>query len=142
MATPLTIDNFEFEKLRAKSPQAKKGGNVTYYSVPFEHEGGKSLLKIEGNFRVFRHETRELAILRQLKSMIRMTNSLPNWEKGWLNFSYYQRSKIPKSFKTSNLELVKTTANGKYKNVYARIYFNKSGKVNCNLSEHKEVNDV
>ena len=53
-----------------------------------------------------------------------------------------QKCKIPKSFKPSDLELVKTTANGKYKNVYARIYTSKSGKVNCNLSERKEVNGV
>ena len=56
--------------------------------------------------------------------------------------AYEQKSKIPKSFKPSDLELVKTTASGKYKNVYARIYTSKSGKVNCNLSERKEVNGV
>ena len=59
MAAPIKIDNFEFDKLRAKSPETKKGGNVTYYSIPFECEDGKSLLKVEGNFRVFRHENKE-----------------------------------------------------------------------------------
>ena len=64
MATPLTIDNFEFEKLKTKSPEAKKGGNITYYSIPFEYEDRKSLLKTEGNFRLFKHETkRDLATL-------------------------------------------------------------------------------
>ena len=53
-----------------------------------------------------------------------------------------RKGKILKSFKPSDLELVKTTANGKYKNVYARIYTSKSGRVNCNLSECKEVNGV
>ena len=53
--------------------------------------------------------------------------------------AYEQKGKIPKSFKPSDLELVKTTANDKYKNMYARIYTSKSGKVNCNLSERKEV---
>ena len=38
--------------------------------------------------------------------------------------------------------MTKTTASGKYKNVYARIYTSKPGKVNCNLSERKEVNVV
>ena len=56
MTASLTIDNFEFDKLTAKSPEAKKGGKVTYYSIPFEYEDAKSLLKIEGNFRVFRQE--------------------------------------------------------------------------------------
>ena len=43
MAAPLTIDNFEFDKLRVKSQETKKGGNVTYYLIPFEYEDGKSL---------------------------------------------------------------------------------------------------
>ena len=59
MVAPLTIDNFEFDKLRAKYPETKKGGNVTYYSIPFEYEDRKSLLKVEGNFRVFRYENKE-----------------------------------------------------------------------------------
>ena len=50
--------------------------------------------------------------------------------------------KFQKSFKPSDLELVKTTASGKYKNVSARIYTSKSGKVNFNLSKCKEVNGV
>ena len=56
--------------------------------------------------------------------------------------AYEQKGKIQKSFKPSDAELVKTTSNGKYKNVYARIYTSKSGKVNCNLSERKEINGV
>ena len=67
MAAPLTIDNFEFDKLRAKSPEAKKGGNVTYYSIPFEYEDGKPLLKVEGNFRFLDMKMRELATLWQLE---------------------------------------------------------------------------
>ena len=38
--------------------------------------------------------------------------------------------------------MVRTTVNGKYKNVFARIYTNKSAKVNCDLSEHKEIYGV
>ena len=129
MATPLTIDNFEFEKLRAKSPEAKKGGNVTYYSVPFEYEHVKPLLKIEGNFRVFKHENEgisySMAIEIDDKNEEFFTTS---WGKEWLNsLTYEQKGKIPKSFKPSDFELVKTTASGKYKNVYARIYISKSG---------------
>ena len=59
MAASLTIDNFEFDKLMAKFPETKKGGNITYYSIPFEYEDRKSLIKVEGNFRVFRHENKE-----------------------------------------------------------------------------------
>ena len=46
-----------------------------------------------------------------------------------------------KSLKPSDLELIKTTSNGK--NVYSRIYTNKTtGKVSCRLSERKNVKDV
>ena len=143
MAAPLTIDNFEFDKLRAKSPKIKKGGNVTYYSIPFEYEDRKSLLKVEGNFRVFRHENKE-GISYSLAIGIDDENEQFFTKLGerMAELAYEQKYKIPKSFKPSDLELVKTTASGKYKNVYPRIYTSKSGKVNCNLSECKEVNGV
>ena len=47
-----------------------------------------------------------------------------------------------KSLKPSGLELIKTSANGKYKNVYARIYTNSTGRVNCKLTERKKVKGV
>ena len=143
MPIPLIIENFEFEKLKAKSPEAKKGGNVTYYSIPFQYEDRKSLLKIEGNFRLFRNENKErisysLAIGIDDKNGEFFTKLGERMDE----ITYEQKGKIPKSFKPSDLELVKTTGNGKYKNVYARIYVNKSGKVNCNLSELKEIDGV
>ena len=47
-----------------------------------------------------------------------------------------------KSLKPSDLELIKTSSNGKYKNVYARIYTKSTGKVSCRLSELKKVKGV
>ena len=44
-----------------------------------------------------------------------------------------------KSLKPSDLELIKTTVNGKHKNVYVRIYMNSSGRVTCKISECKKV---
>ena len=138
MAAPLTIDKFEFDKLRAKSPETKKGGNVTYYSIPFEYEDSKSLLKVEGNFRVFRHENKEGV------SGIDYENQefFTKFGERMAKLAYERKGKIPKSFKPSDLELVNAAANGKYKNVYARIYTSISGKLNGNLSECKEVNGV
>ena len=95
MATPLTIDNFEIDKLRAKSPETKKGGNITYYSIPFEYKDRKSLSKVEGNFRVFRHENKEeISYSLAMELMMRMRNSLLNWEKGWLNSPMNKRVKF------------------------------------------------
>ena len=97
MATPLTIDNFECEKLRAKSSEAKKGGNITYYSVPFEYEDRKSLLKIEGDFRVFRHENKE-GISYSLAIGIDDKNEGFFTELGerMAELAYEQKDKIPK----------------------------------------------
>ena len=47
-----------------------------------------------------------------------------------------------KSLKPLDFELIKTTANGKYKNVYARIYTNNTGRVTCKLSQRKKVKGV
>ena len=52
---PLTIENFEIDKLRAKPIESKKSGLFTYFAIPFEYDGGDPLIKIEGNFRVFKH---------------------------------------------------------------------------------------
>ena len=36
---PLTIENFEFEKLRAKTCESKKSGVFTYFAIPFDYDG-------------------------------------------------------------------------------------------------------
>ena len=53
--TPLTIENFEFDKLRAKTFESKKSGEFAYFAIPFDYDGEDHLIKIEGNFRVFKH---------------------------------------------------------------------------------------
>ena len=45
-----------------------------------------------------------------------------------------------KSLKPTDLELIKTSGDGKYKNVHARIYTSKATrKVSCKISECKKV---
>ena len=56
MSVPLTIETFEFEKLRAKAPEMIMGGEHNYYSIPFEYEENKALIRIHGNFKVFKHK--------------------------------------------------------------------------------------
>ena len=51
---PLTIENFDVEKLRAKAFESKKSGEFTYFVIPFDYDGQDPLIKIKGNFRVFR----------------------------------------------------------------------------------------
>ena len=50
---PLTIENFDFEKLRAKVFESKKSGAFTYFAIPFDYDEEDPLMKIKGNFRVF-----------------------------------------------------------------------------------------
>ena len=102
-------------------------------------------MKIEENFRVFKHvnagrvncslpisvndENEEF-----FSKLGRKIATLACENKG-------KTTKL-KSLKPSDLELNKTTANGKYKNVYARIYTNSTGRVTCKLSERKKVKGV
>ena len=71
-------------------------------------------------------------------------NFLVNWEQRIATLACENKSKTAKlkSLKPSDPELIKTTANGKYKNVYARIYTNSSRRVTCKLSERKKVKGV
>ena len=52
---PLTIENFDFEKLRSKAFESKKSGVFTFFASPFDYDGEVPLIKIEGNFRVIKH---------------------------------------------------------------------------------------
>ena len=36
----LTIENFKFEKLRAKNFESKKSGVFIYFAIPFDYDGG------------------------------------------------------------------------------------------------------
>ena len=53
--TPLTIENFEFEKLRVETFKSKKSEVFIYFVIPFNYDGGDPLIKIEGSFGVFKH---------------------------------------------------------------------------------------
>ena len=52
---PLTTENFDFEKLRAKTFESKKSRVFSSFAIPFDYNGEEPLIKIEGNFRVFKH---------------------------------------------------------------------------------------
>ena len=143
---PLTIENFEFEKLRAKTPESKKSGVFTYLAIPFEYDEGDPIIKIHGNFRVFKHANNgrvncSLAISiddenEEFFSELRQRIATLACE----NKAKFSRLK---SVKPADLELMKTTFDGKYKNVYTRIYTIKTtGKVSCRISEQKKVKDV
>ena len=119
--TPLTIQNFDIKKLRARAPEAKKSGNDTCYAIPFDYDEKDPLLKIEGNFRVFKHENADginysLAISiddenEEFFSELRPTIAelACEWKTKFLKL---------KLLKLSDLELVRTTADDKYENLH------------------------
>ena len=37
---PLTIENFDFKKLRAKAFESKKSGEFADFAIPFDNDGG------------------------------------------------------------------------------------------------------
>ena len=141
----LTTENFDFEKLRAKIFESKESGDFTYFAIPFEYDGGDPLMKIEGNFRVFKHVNAGRGNY-SLAISVNDENEEFFSELGQkiATLACENKSKTAKlkSLKPSDLELIKTTANGKYKNVYARIYTNRSGSLNCKLSERKKIKGV
>ena len=142
---PLTIEKFDFEKLLAKAFESKKSGDFTYFMIPFDYDGKDPLIKIEGNFRVFKH----IHAGRVNYSLAISVNDedgefFSELGKKIATLACENKSITTKlkSLKPSNLELIKTSANGKYKNVYARIYTDSSGIVTCRLSELKKVKGV
>ena len=135
---PLTTEKFNFEKLRAKAFESKKSGDFTYFVIPFDHDGKDPLMKIEGNFRVFKHVNAG-KVNYSLAISINDENEEFFNELGCriatLGCENKGKTMKLKSLKPSEFELIKMTANGKYKNVYARIYMSSSRKISCRISE-------
>ena len=142
---PLTIENFDFEKLRAKAFESKKNGEFTYFAIPFEYGEGDPIIKIGGNSGVFKHVNNG-RVNYSLAISVNDENEefFSELEQRLATLACENKGKTAKlkSLKPSDLELIKTTANGKYKNIHARIYTNSTGRVTCKLSERKRVKGV
>ena len=116
----------------------RMGGEHNYYSIPFEYEENEALIRIHGNFSVFKHKKRSSYSLR-----IRVDDENKAFFESLgeriaelsCNFKPYPKIKL----KPSDLELIKSYSNGRYKNVYAKIYTNKAGKAKIPVSERIEV---
>ena len=140
MSVTLTIETFEFEKLRAKAPEMQTGGEHNYYSIPFEYEESKALIKIRGNFRVFKHKkssSYSLGIRVNDENEVFFDSLGERIAKLSCNFKTYPELKL----RPSDLELIKANVDGKCKNVYAKIYTNKAGKAKLPVSERIKVEE-
>ena len=124
---PLTIKVINSEQ--------KKAGNINYTSVKFEYNGGKiPPLRIDGKFKLFKFKND--------KTDIYSLSTKYNKE----NERFFERlcevvakescRLVPKvngrKLKPEEFELVKDSKVGR--NIYAKIYTRKSGKVKCCVS--------
>ena len=51
---PLTIENFNLDKIIAINLEKKRAGNINYTSVKFSYNGGKMPpLRVDGKFKIF-----------------------------------------------------------------------------------------
>ena len=132
---PLTIETFNPDMIKEINSKQKRAGDINYTSVKFSYDGGKvPPLNVDGKFRLFR--------FKNLKGDIYSLSIKCNEA----NKRFFERlcevvtkescGLFPKvngkKSKPEEFELVKDSKVGR--NVYAKIYTRKSGKVRCRVS--------
>ena len=113
-------------------------GEHNNYSIPCDYEEDKALIRIHGNFRVFQHEksaSYSLGIRVDDDNEAFFESLGERIAKLSCQFKTYPKLKL----KPSDLELIKPNTDGKYKNVYAKTYTNRVGKVKILASERTKV---
>ena len=132
---PLTIETFNPDMIKVINSEQKRAGDINYTSVKFTYDGGKiPPLRVDGKFKLFRFKNSKGDIY---------SLSIKCNEK---NERFFERlcevvakescRLVPKvngrKLKPEEFELVKDSKVGR--NVYAKIYMRKSGKVKCRVS--------
>ena len=132
---PLTIETFNPDMIKAINSEQEKAGDINYTSVRFTYDGGKiPPLRVDGKFELFK--------FKNPKADIYSLSITCNEE----NERFFERlcevvakesiRLVPKvngrKLEPEEFELVKDSKVGR--NVYAKIYTRKSGKVKCRIS--------
>ena len=132
---PLTIETFNPDMIKAINSEHKKAGNINYTSVKFDYNGGKiPPLRVDRKFKLFRFKNSNGDIY---------SLSMKCNEK---NERFFERlcevvakescrlvSKVNgRKLKPEEFELVKDSKVGR--NIYAKIYTRKFGKIKCRVS--------
>ena len=132
---PLTIETFNPDTIKAINSEQKTAGDINYTSVKLTYDGGKiPPLRVDGKFELFK--------FKNPKADIYSLSITCNEE----NERFFERlcevvaeescRLVPKvngrKLKPEEFELVKDSKVGR--NVYAKIYTRKSGKVKCRIS--------
>ena len=112
----LTIQNFEIDKLRTKTPESKKSGVFTYLAILFKYDEGDPIIMIHGNFRAFKHVNNG-RVNYSLAISIDDENEEFFSELGQriAKLACENKAKFSrlKSLKPTDLELIKTSGDGK-----------------------------
>ena len=144
----LMIETFKTDKITAISVEArsareahdKSSGEFNYKSVKFAYDGGEvPPIHIDGDFRLFRFRNKNSDTC-SLSITCDSTNESFFRE---LNEVIAEEScKILKdeSIKPEDFELIRDNRSGR--SVYAKIYFKKSGKVKCRISQGSYKNVI
>ena len=132
---PLTIETFNPDMIKAINSEQKKSGNISHTSVKFEYNGGKiPYLRVDGKFKLFKFKNDKTDIY---SLSIKCNEENERFFKRFCEVVAKESCRlVPKvngrKLKPEEFELVKDSKVGR--NVYAKIYTRKSGKVKCRVS--------
>ena len=130
---PLTIETFNPDKIKVINSEQKRAGNINYTSVKFTYDVGKMPpLRVDGKFKLFKNDKMDIYSLsikcnEENERFFEILCEVVAKESCRLVPKVNRRKLKPEEF-----ELVKDSKVGR--NVYAKIYTRKSGKVKCRVS--------
>ena len=132
---PLTIETFNPDMIKAINSEQKNYGNINYTSVKFTYDGGKiPPLGVDGKFKLckFKNDKTDIYSL-----SIKCNEENERFFKRLCEVVAKESCRlVPKlngrKLKPEEFELVKDSKVGR--NIYAKIYTRKSGKVKCRVS--------
>ena len=131
----LTIETFNPDMIKAINSEQKKAGNINYTSVKFTYDGGKMPpLWADGKFKLFKFKNGKTDIY---SLSIKCNEENERFFKRLCELVAKESCRlVPKvngrKLKPDEFELAKDSKVGR--NVYAKIYTKKSGKVKCRAS--------
>ena len=126
---PVTIETFNPDMIKAINSEQKKSDNINYTSVKFEYNGGKiPPLRVDGKFKLFRFKNDKTDIY----SLSIKCNEDERFFERLCEVVAKESCRLVSKvngtkLKPGEFELVKNSKVGR--NVYAKIYTRKSGKV-------------
>ena len=127
---PLTIGTFNPDMIKAINSEQKRAGDINYTSVKFTYDGGKiPPLRVDGKFKLFEFKDPKADIY---SLIIKRNEENERFFERLCEVVAIESCRLfprvnGRKLKPKEFELVKDSKVGR--NVYAKIYTRKSGKV-------------